>query len=67
MAARTWGSIVTVMTKSNAALLRQAAREFGRMGGHARAKALTAQERRRIARLAAKARWLRGPTAELKV
>ena len=57
LAARTARSIVTIMTKSNAALMRQAAREFGRMGGHARAKALTAEQRKRIARRAARARW----------
>ena len=37
--------------------LREIARELGRQGGRARAKALTAAERRRSAQVAANARW----------
>jgi len=37
--------------------LRAIAQELGRRGGHARAKALTADERRRIAKAAIEARW----------
>ncbi len=44
--------------------LKYAARIFGRRGGKARAKALTAQERREIARKAALARWSRRSTAK---
>lgn len=57
------GSIVAVMIKSNAALLRRAASEFGRLGGKARAKALSPEQRKRIARQAAQARWGRTPEA----
>jgi hypothetical protein len=37
--------------------MREAARAFGRTGGQLRAKRLTAEQRREIARKAAKARW----------
>jgi len=35
----------------------QQRRQAGVLGGHARAKALTAEQRRRIARKGARARW----------
>jgi hypothetical protein len=37
--------------------MREAARYFGRQGGQKRARKLTAEERRAIARKAAHARW----------
>ncbi len=49
-------SVVPKMTRT-ADLLAQYAAEFARRGGKARAKNLTAERRRAIAREAARARW----------
>ena len=42
------------------------AAQLGRLGGEARAKALTAQERANIAKKAAAKRWRKGPAAPEK-
>jgi hypothetical protein len=44
--------------------LRAIAQELGRRGGHARAKALTPDERRRIAKAAIAARWAKAKRAK---
>lgn len=38
--------------------------EFARLGGNARSKKLTPERRKRIARLASKARWAKKPLAK---
>lgn len=40
--------------------------EFARLGGHARAKKLTAKQLRASARKAARARWAKRPASEAK-
>lgn len=65
-AAKAYGRVLSRAFKPHVNLFRAWGAEGGRTGGKARAEKLTAEERRAIARKAARARWAAKPPATRK-